>query len=42
MTNISIPMPAQHSELQGTIASLFTVALIVAGGVLTFAAFFTA
>jgi hypothetical protein len=42
MTNVSIPVPAQHSTLQGTIASLFTGALIVAVGVLTFAAFVTA
>ena len=39
MTNISTPMPAQHSAFQGTVASLFSVAILVAAGVLTFAAF---
>ena len=42
MTNVSIPMPEQHSALQGTIASLFSAAIIVAAGVLTFAAFIVA
>jgi hypothetical protein len=42
MTNVSIPVPAQHSAFQGTVTSLFSAALIVAVGVLTFAAFITA
>ncbi|HWD27454.1 MAG TPA: hypothetical protein VG387_09835 [Rhizomicrobium sp.] len=42
MTNVSIPVPQQHSVLQGTIAGLFSAAIIVAAGVLTFAAFVVA
>jgi hypothetical protein len=42
MTNVSIPVPAQHSAFEGTVASLFTAALLVAVGVLTFAAFVSA
>jgi len=39
MTNISTHVPAQHSVFAGTVASLFSVAILVMAGVLTFAAF---
>ncbi len=39
MTNINTYVPAQHSAFNGAISNLFTVALVVMAGVLTFAAF---
>ena len=39
MTNVTSHVPAQHSDFAGTVASLFSVAILVMAGVLTFAAF---
>ena len=39
MTNVSNPMPAQHSAVQSAIAGLFSAAILVAAGVMAFTAF---
>jgi hypothetical protein len=39
MTNINTYVPAQHSAFNAAVANLFTAALVVMAGVLTFAAF---
>ncbi|MEI9990267.1 MAG: hypothetical protein WDM86_09530 [Rhizomicrobium sp.] len=39
MTNVTSHVPAQHSAFGGAVASLFSVAILVMAGVLTFAAF---
>jgi len=39
MTNITTHVPAQHSAFAGSVASLFSVAILVVAGFLTFAAF---
>jgi hypothetical protein len=39
MTNVNSHVPAQHSAVAGSISSLFSVALLVMTGVLTFAIF---
>ena len=39
MTNVNTYVPAQHSAFNGAVSGLFTVALLVMAGVLTFAAF---
>jgi hypothetical protein len=41
MTNVNSHVPAQHSAFAGSISSLFSVALLVMTGVLTFAIFAT-
>lgn len=41
MTNINTHVPAQHSAFNGAVTSLFTSALVVMAGVLTFAIFVT-
>ncbi|MEI9885705.1 MAG: hypothetical protein WDN08_04245 [Rhizomicrobium sp.] len=37
MTNYNSHVPAQHSAFHGTVSSLFSVAILVLAGVLTFA-----
>ncbi|HUO88608.1 MAG TPA: hypothetical protein VMU08_05495 [Rhizomicrobium sp.] len=39
MTNVNTRIPRQHSAFAGSISSLFSVALLVMTGVLTFAIF---
>ena len=39
MTNINTYVPEQHSPLATAVSSLFSVALLVMAGVLTFAIF---
>ena len=39
MTNVNSHVPSQHSALSGAVTNLFTVALLVLAGVLTFAGF---
>ena len=39
MTNVNSHVPRQHSAFAGSISSLFSVALLVMTGVLTFAIF---
>lgn len=39
MTNINTYVPAQHSAFHGAVSSIFSVALLVMAGVLTFAIF---
>jgi hypothetical protein len=39
MTNVTNHMPAQQSALSGAIVNLFSVAILVAAGVLAFTAF---
>jgi hypothetical protein len=39
MTNVSTHIPAQHSVFAGTVASLFSVAVLVMAGVVAFTAF---
>ncbi|HEY4944205.1 MAG TPA: hypothetical protein VII56_22450 [Rhizomicrobium sp.] len=41
MTNVNTHIPAQHSAFNGAVANLFTGALVVMAGVLTFAIFMT-
>ena len=41
MTNVNTQIPAQHSAFNGAVANLFTGALVVMAGVLTFAIFMT-
>lgn len=42
MTNINSPVPAQHSPFAGTVSSLFSLAVLVMAGVLTFGVFVNA
>ncbi len=39
MTNINAHIPAQSSAFHGAVSSLFSVAILVMAGVLTFAVF---
>lgn len=39
MTNVSTHIPEQHSPFAGTVASLFSVAILAMAGVLAFTAF---
>jgi|GEM_PF-3062350 hypothetical protein len=39
MTNVTNYVPAQHSRLSGTVANLFTAAVLVMAGVLAFSVF---
>lgn len=39
MTNVNTHIPAQHSAFSGAVSSLFSVAVLVLAGVLTFAIF---
>jgi len=39
MTHITSQVPAQHSALAGSVASLFSVAILVMAGVVAFTAF---
>jgi hypothetical protein len=41
MTNVTNHVPAQHSAAAAAVSSLFSVAILVMAGVLTFAAFAT-
>ena len=42
MTTIHTPVPAQNSAFNSAIASLFSAALLIAVGALTFTAFLSA
>jgi hypothetical protein len=39
MTNVSTRVPAQSSSFHGTVASLFSLAILVMAGVVAFTAF---
>ncbi|HEY0106924.1 MAG TPA: hypothetical protein VGB91_12635 [Rhizomicrobium sp.] len=39
MTNVTSHIPAQHSALASSVASLFSVAILVMAGVVAFTAF---
>ncbi|MEI9996178.1 MAG: hypothetical protein WDM91_16400 [Rhizomicrobium sp.] len=39
MTNINSQIPAQHSAFAGAVSSLFSLAVLVLAGVLTFGVF---
>ncbi|MEJ1967987.1 MAG: hypothetical protein WDN03_04995 [Rhizomicrobium sp.] len=41
MTKINSYAPAQHSAFQANVSSLFSVAILVMAGLMTFAAFAT-